>query len=372
MAKHRSVHSTLKHWINTVGNIRHILNKIRHYNPATQQLHAVDIIWFLHSPLASVIKNIIFFQIVYYTVLTNMRRDYIIKLLETIGLKAEGELYYEELLKVEASVHQGSLRLHDEIYHPELLHPPTPKPSRNISQEVFEEFNKMHATHIVYKAELESLQTEYDLILAPLLEYHDKHVLSICMHAHEHGIRLEPHLAMMAVPKAIELYRTGQSVSEQIRALGLLNNDDLNNVVRLQSFLRSPTLHTRMARYEEGLKPLAAQVNRNLSLKTAEVIDCKMRLAELESRIQQAEAIVNKAQENIPKLEAKSATAELSSSKKPDFVPEPPAKSAFAAEIEYAQKTSQKSLADLFRPTDHGKSANQEELDAQPSSAPAA
>lgn len=371
MAKHRTVHSTLKNWINTVGTIRHTLNKLFHYNPATQQLTSVDIIWFLHSPLASVIKNIIFFQIVYYTVLTKMRREYILQLLETIGIKAEAELYYEEWLEVEASAHHWSFRSHDEIYHPELLHPPTLKPSRNIAQEVFEELNKMHETQVVYKAELDRLQTEYDLILLPLLEYHDRHVLSICSHAHEHGVRLEPHLVTMAVPQAIALYRTGQSVSEQIRALGMLNNDDLNNVVRLQSFLRSPTLHTRMARYEEGLKPLAAQVNRNLSMKTAEVIDCKIRLAELESRIQQAEATVNKAQENIPKLEAKSTTPELGYSKKPDFVPEPPAKTAFAAEIEYAQKANQKSLADLFRPT-HGKVANQEELEAQHSSAPAA
>jgi len=305
----------MKNLMNTVGNIRQITNKILHYNPATTALTEVQIRWLLASPLESVIKNVLFFNMIYYAMLQIVKREYIIQLLETIGLKEEAARY-EEWIEEQAAASWSFRMTHEEILHPELFHPLLkPKPAHTY-EELTLHLDQLRMSYTQTQAELLNHHYHHNLLIESLIIFHHSHTKLICSHAADHGITLHPDHVMMLLPDAMESYRNSTTPEEKARALRILNREGhtVHNVTRLEQFLGSSALFTMMMQYQERIN----QFNTDFSTRSSQMLECKMRCAQLENRVQVTEAALGKLSKNTPEPTATIATVKMGEPTHPD------------------------------------------------------
>lgn len=297
MPTERNVCSTMKNLMNTVGNIRQIANKILHYNPATTPLTEVQIRWLLASPLESVIKNVLFFNMIYCAMLQIVKRDYIIQLLETIGLKEEAARY-DEWIEDQATAAWSYRMTHEEVLHPELFHPVLKPQPVHTYDELTLHLDQLRKSYTKTQADLLNLHDLHNLLIESLILYHYSHTKLICSHAADHGITLHPDHVMMLLPNAMESYRNSKTPEEKARALQILNSDGqtVHNVTRLEQFLGSGALLTMMLQYQERID----QFNTDFSKRSTQLLECKMRCAHLENRVQATEVALGKLSKNTP------------------------------------------------------------------------
>lgn len=297
MTIERTVCSTMKNLMNTVGDIRHITNKILHYNPATTALTEVQIRWLLASPLESVIKNVLFFNMIYCAMLQIINRDYIIQLLETIGLKEEAARY-EEWIEDQAAASWSYRMTHEEILHPELYHPVLKPEPVHTHDELRLHLEELRMSYTQAQADLLNLHYHHNLLIESLILYHYSHTKLICSHAADHGITLHPDHVMMLLPNAMESYRNSKTPEEKALALQMLNRDgqSVHNVTRLEQFFGSGALHTMMLQYQERI----SQFNTDFSTRSSQMLECKMRCAHLEKRLQVTEVALAKLSKSTP------------------------------------------------------------------------
>ncbi len=298
MAKNedKTVHTTSKTLINTVGNVRELVNTLLHYNPATTPITDIQIRWLLNSPLDSIIKNIIFFEMTYAAVKESVKHHAIQKLLEKIGLKELSKRYHEWLQArekaQEKSVPVPELMLEFERFR---VNPAPVAPTQQKKTELNLRLTDLLAALGLLKDEIKKLFVKHHQLIQNLIILNTSHVNTVQTLAHELRVELQPEHIITFLPEVHDSYHSALSFQDQIRALGRIidvDNAANNAITAVNQFLNSTALRTALTAYEDGI----GMLNIEFSMLSEQMIACQLREHELMSEIHEVQNLINQAQ----------------------------------------------------------------------------
>lgn len=293
----QSVLSTTQTLVNT-GRVRGVLNNMLQYNPNVP-LSSVQIQVLLRSPLESMIKSIIFFDLVQGEAKQVLKHEYFCKLLEKMGLKDLAERYHAWVLKRKAE-QSKSVPIPEELLEFEQYRPqPVPIFKNEELESLQAVLNTSCESLVNIRDALGGLFKKHQALVQKLVLLNQNHIDEVLSLARDAGIVLEPYDIMTLLPRAHRAYHVAETREEQLASLRLLIQEGVNannDILFVEQFMMSGALNVAMNAYEVASSNLHFELNEVSLL----IVEHQMRETETLLQIQEVQARIREIQNAAP------------------------------------------------------------------------